>query len=212
MVSGFRMNPYQIVKDFESALCDYTGAPYAVTVNSCTMALFLCLTYFRSHIPGLKDQVITIPKHTYVGVAMSVLNAGFKIAFKDIKWEGEYGLDPLGVYDRARWLCGGMYENQHNIMMCLSFHPTKHLGISTHGGAILVDDEKIAAWLKRARFDGRTEGVPVQHDTFNMLGWHCYMAPSTAAEGLERLSRLPRDNDPLPNDDYPDLSLQPLFQ
>lgn len=37
------MNPFQVVKDFERALCEYTGAPYAVTTTSCTMALLLAV-------------------------------------------------------------------------------------------------------------------------------------------------------------------------
>ena len=34
---------FQVVRDFEAALCEYTGAPYAVAVNSCTMALLLAV-------------------------------------------------------------------------------------------------------------------------------------------------------------------------
>ena len=34
-------NPYKIVKMFEEEICDYTGAPYAISVDSCTNALFL---------------------------------------------------------------------------------------------------------------------------------------------------------------------------
>jgi len=32
---------FKVVRDFEQALCDYTGAKYAVTTTSCTMALLL---------------------------------------------------------------------------------------------------------------------------------------------------------------------------
>ena len=34
-------NPYEVVRMFERAIADYTGAPYAVSVDSCTNALFL---------------------------------------------------------------------------------------------------------------------------------------------------------------------------
>jgi len=40
-----RHNPFKIVSDFEETVADYTGAPYAVAVDSCTNALFLCLKY-----------------------------------------------------------------------------------------------------------------------------------------------------------------------
>jgi hypothetical protein len=38
------------------------------------------------------------------------------------------------------------------------------------------------------------------------------MSPRDAAEGLSRLAVLPRHNDPLPNDDYPDLSTLEMFK
>jgi hypothetical protein len=45
-----------------------------------------------------------------------------------------------------------------------------------------------------------------------MLGWHMYMSPEIAAEGLVRLMHLPKHNPDLPNDDYPDLSKIELFK
>jgi dTDP-4-amino-4,6-dideoxygalactose transaminase len=85
------------------------------------------------------------------------------------------------------------------------------LGIE-QGGAILLDDPTADAWLRRARFDGRTEGVPPSEDSFDFVGWHCYMSPSVAAQGLLKLYSLPRHNADLPNDPYPDLSLIEAFR
>jgi dTDP-4-amino-4,6-dideoxygalactose transaminase len=96
-------------------------------------------------------------------------------------------------------------------MVCVSFHWSKTLGIQ-QGGAILHDDPEADAWLRRARFDGRTEGVSPKLDSFTQIGWHCYMSPEVAAEGLMRLSLLPKHNEPLPNDDYPDLSEMEIFR
>jgi len=102
-------------------------------------------------------------------------------------------------------------------MQCVSFHHTKRLGISTHGGAILHDNPEADAWLRRARFDGRAEGIAPKDDTGIIRGWHCYMTPPTAAEGLLRLSCLPRYNEPLPwgpgtASDYPELSKLECFR
>jgi dTDP-4-amino-4,6-dideoxygalactose transaminase len=36
-------NPYKIVQMFEEEIALYTGAPYAVSVDSCTNALFFSL-------------------------------------------------------------------------------------------------------------------------------------------------------------------------
>jgi hypothetical protein len=48
------------------------------------------------------------------------------------------------------------------------------------------------AWLRRARFDGRTEGVAPKDDTFEQLGWHCYMSADVAAALLLKLHSLPQ--------------------
>ena len=215
------MNPFQVVKDFERALCEYTGAPYAVTTTSCTMALLLAVALHlgRPPKPGWSMKIsptgasarwqVDIPKCTYVGVPMSIIHAGGWPTFRDEDWQGAYQLKPLPVWDAARRFTSGMYRPGE--MQCVSFHWSKILGIQ-QGGAILHDDPEADAWLRRARFDGRAEGIAPKDDTFPQLGWHCYMAPETAAAGLVRLAQLPRHNTDLPNNDYPDLSRLDIFK
>jgi dTDP-4-amino-4,6-dideoxygalactose transaminase len=101
-------------------------------------------------------------------------------------------------------------------MACVSFHWAKTLGIQ-QGGAILHDNPEADRWLRKARFDGRTEGVAPSEDRFDVLGWHAYMSPETAAAGLVRLANLPKHNAPLPwgpgtESDYPDLSTLEIFK
>ena len=198
-------NPFQVVRDFEAALCEYTGAKYAVTVNSCTMALLLAVAY---HTRGRQGRVITIPKRTYVSVPQSIIHAGGQVAFRDVEWAGYYQLKPLPVWDSARFFSSGMYGPGQ--FQCVSFHATKILG-DTQGGAVLHDNAEADVWLRKARFDGRTEGVPPIDDDFTMVGWHCYMSPDVAARLLHKLSVLPWHNAPLPNDNYPDLSKFSVF-
>lgn len=210
------MNPYQVVKDFEQALCDYTGAKYAVTTTSCTMALFLACRWHYvseySYSSNPRDYIVTIPSRTYVSVPMSIIHAGFRVAFNDYEWGGGYMLCPLPILDSARHFYSGMGEDfEDNVMQCVSFHWSKTLAIG-QGGAILHNNEEADEWFRKARFDGRTEGVCPADDTFDMLGYHAYMSPRDAAEGLSRLAVLPKHNDPLPNDDYPDLSKFEIFQ
>ena len=50
-------NPYNIVKMFEDEISSYTGAPYVVTVDSCTNALFLACKYNNV-------EEVTIPSQT----------------------------------------------------------------------------------------------------------------------------------------------------
>jgi dTDP-4-amino-4,6-dideoxygalactose transaminase len=194
------MSAFDVVRQFEAEVAKYTGAPYCVAVNSCTMALLLACAY-------LKVGEVSIPKLTYVGVPMSIMHAGGRVVFDDRDWQGSYSLNPYPIRDSARRFTSGMYAGGFE---CVSFHWSKILGIQ-QGGAILHDDPDADAWLRKARFDGRTEGVAPKDDTFT-LGWHAYMSPEIAAEGLVRLSFLPQHNADLPRSDYPDLSKQPVFQ
>jgi len=98
-------NPHQVTKDFEKAICEYTGAPYAVTVTSCTMALLLSVAWhFRKHEWRLVDDPrfnVEIPKRTYISVPMSIIHAGGRPTFRDEAWSGRYRLNPLPVWDSA---------------------------------------------------------------------------------------------------------------
>jgi dTDP-4-amino-4,6-dideoxygalactose transaminase len=196
------MNAFQVVRDFEKAVADYTGAKYCVTVNSCTMALLLACKY-------LNVQEVTIPKYTYVSVPMSIMHAGGRVKFDSHGWRGMYQLHPYQIWDAARRFTSGMYRAGQ--YQCVSFHWSKVLGLQ-QGGAILHDNDDADQWFRKARFDGRTEGVAPKDDTFDTLGYHCYLSPEVAALGLVRLSFLPKHNDDLPNSDYPDLSKIELFK
>ena len=227
-------NPHAVTREFESELCRYTGAPYAVAVNSCTSALMLAVAWgmimkARKN-PKAWDRspgpfCVEIPKRTYVGVPMAIIHAHGRPTFRDEEWIGAYQLKPLPVWDSARRFTGKLYEcisecdaGATGQMVCVSFHWTKTLGVEyAQGGAILHDSAEADAWLRRARFDGRTEGVAPKDDTFNMVGWHVYMDPGTAGRLLKKMQFLPQHNAPLPwgpgtASDYPDLSKSEAFK
>lgn len=236
-------NPHAVTRDFEAALCEYTGAPYAVAVSSCTAALTLAVAWcLRGRIAGcpvcgwrpklyeirecsyspcgamgIKTMAeISIPKRTYVSAPMAIIHAGGRPVFRDEEWKGVYRLDPLLVWDSARCFTSGMYDGfvaRQRGFVCLSFHASKILG-DTQGGAILHDNAEADAWFRRARFDGRAEGVAPKDDKDIIVGWHCYLSPDVSARLLMKLtaSNFPRHNDPLPNDEYPDLSTLECFK
>ena len=203
-----RANPYKVVEDFERAVAEYTGAPYVVSVNSCTNALLLALAWHKKIDPTLTS--VTCPKRTYVGVPMSIVHAGLKIKFTDEQWWGFYRLLPTPVFDRARAFSRKMYQPGFGHMVCTSHHWSKILGVQ-QGGCILHEDPAADEWLRRMRFDGRTIGLHPANDPITEIGWHCYLSPEVAAEGIMRLSLLPDHNAALPPSDYPDLSLKPAF-
>ncbi len=193
---------FHVVRDFEAAICEYTGAPYCVTTNSCTMALLLACRW-------LNVGEVCIPRRTYISVPMSIFHAGGVPVFRDVYWTGGYQLEPYPIWDYARRFTSGMYEAGQ--FQCVSFHISKTLGLE-QGGAILHDDAAADIWFRKARFDGRTEGVAPKDDTFDTLGWHCYLSPTVAALGLWKLPTIPRHNEDLENDEYPDLSETVLFR
>lgn len=213
------MNPYKVVQDFEQELCRYTGSKYAVTVSSCTMAVLLACKYCFSFqqpirtagkitIPDSANTTVTVPKHTYCSIPMSIIHAGGRVQFNDEEWSGSYFLQPYPIVDSARRFTSNMYvAGQYQ---CVSFHASKILN-DTQGGAILHDNDEADSWFRKARFDGRTEGVAPKDDDF-ILGYHCYMSTDVAARLLLKLYSLPKHNNDLPNDDYPDLNKLSVFQ
>lgn len=201
-------NPYKIVDDFEQAIAAYCGSKYAVAVESCSAAIFLCLQYERLSIEG--RQVILIPKYTYPSIPCSIIHSNFIVIFTDDEWEGQYQLYPLPIFDAALRFKKNMY---HGGFQCLSFHIKKLLPIG-RGGAILTDNFEAVKWLRKARFDGR-EPIPLQQDNFTMLGWNFYMPPADAARGLQLLQALgDRELEDLPvsEQNYPDLSLYEIYR
>lgn len=200
-------SPHQVTADFEAAVAAYVGAPWCVAVNSCTNALFLALMWRKWC--GKLPETVECPARTYVSVPMQIVHAGARPVFRDYEWLGQYELGDAGIIDSARLFTSGMYRPC--TIMCTSHHWGKTLGLQ-QAGCLLVDSEECAAWLRRARFDGRTAGVAPKDDEFEFCGWHFYLAPEISALGLMRLSLLPKHNAPLPNDDYPDLSKLKIFQ
>lgn len=172
-------NVYDITNEFESRLAEYTGAPYVVTVDNQSNALFLALMYEK-----VKGMEIEIPSRTYPSVPCEIIHAGAKVKFKPVKGKtikGAYQLAPTNVWDSALSFTHNMYKPGTH--MCVSFTgPYKHFKLSK-GGAILTDNEEAYRWFRRARYSGRRE-CSYHEDHFDMLGWNFYMMPELAARGL----------------------------
>ena len=210
------MHPYDVVSEFENRVAQYSGAPYAVAVNSCTSALTLAVKY--ALMQGGCNGRVWLPKRTYIGVPYAVIAAGGKPVFRDHEWSGAYALGihrvldtfALTLVDSARRFTSGMYKP--GTLWCLSFHETKILNIGD-GGMILTDDWEAAETLRQMRFDGRSPGKSVAQDTFT-VPWalHCHMKADVATRGLMLMAGVKEHNEDLPNDDYPDLSQMEVFQ
>ncbi len=208
---------YKITEDFEKALSDYTGAPYVVTVDNQSNALFLALYYEKNIKKSITKDSITIPNRTYPSVPCEIIHAGLKVNFFEIegtKLKGAYELQGSNVWDSALRFTTDMYiPNTH---MCISFTgPYKHFKLSK-GGAILTDSLDAYHWFRRARYSGRRE-CSYHDDYFDMLGWNFYMMPELAARGLLMINQFYNlDGTKKHNEDlelpYPDLSKFEIYK
>ena len=174
---------WDIVDLFEKKIAAYSGSKYAVSVDNCTNAMFLCIKYL-----GYSGE-ITIPSKTYCSVPCTIINAGCKVKFEDVEWSGAYQLKPLPLYDGAVRFRRNMYKK--DTYHCLSFHIRKHLPIGK-GGMILCDNLEAYKWFRTARYEGRhiADGVSYKDDVLESIGWNMYMTPEQAARGLELFEKM----------------------
>jgi len=170
---------HKVTEMFESELCRYTGAPYAVAVDSESNAIGLCL--MKELFPG---QKVFIPCRTYMSVPAEIILAGGHVQFepcKDNTLTGAYQLGGTRIWDYALRFTADMFVPGR--LVCVSFTGAyKHLKLGK-GGAVLLDDEEMYQWLKKARNSGRNE-CSYHEDNFTMLGHNYYMMPQIAAQGL----------------------------
>lgn len=80
------------VRDFENKFAEYNNIGYAVSVNSGTAALEIALRYFK-----LRGREVIVPTNTFVATPNSVIFAGGKPVFVDIR-EDTLCVDPEDVY------------------------------------------------------------------------------------------------------------------
>ena len=184
---GYKVDdPWDIVDVFEKMIAKYAGSKYAVSVDNCTNAIFLCLKYKNP-----KEHIIEIPAKTYVSVPQAIIHAGYKPLFKDIDWNGNYNLGKTGIIDSATRFTKEMYIPDS--FMCLSFHLKKILNIGK-GGMILTNDFEAYKWFKKARYEGRDITKLYEQDDIDTLGWNMYMPPEQACYGIETFLNLPETN------------------
>lgn len=171
-------SPFDTILEFEQALAEYTGAPYAIATDCCTHALELCLRY-------QKPEFVHFTAFTYLSVPMTMHKLGIGFSYLDETWLGEYQIHGTTVWDSARLLEPGMYRPGH--MQCLSFGHDKPLEIG-RGGAVLLDDPLAYEIMRRQRYDGRMlEVTPWENQRIFHVGYHYRMSPEEAQMGLEKL-------------------------
>ena len=194
---------FQAVIDFENAIAEFYGAPFAVAVDSCTHSLELCLRY-------QKVDKFTVPTRTYLSVAFLGDKIGIDWDWKEEDWVDYYYLGGTNIIDAAVLWKKNSYIP--NTFMCLSFQFQKHLNLSK-GGMILTDDKEARDELKRMSYDGREPDIPWRDQNIKSKGYHYYMTPETAQIGLEKLSdAIKRKPKQWVLEDWPNLKNMEIFK
>lgn len=166
------------VEKFEEMLKEYTGSKYAVALNSCTDALYLCLRYSKI---GPGDEVL-VPSRTFVATPQVIVQLGATPVFYDVgetpvfteKTKAimpvhiEGMIDPdfhelanrayeagiVVIEDAAQALgatLDGYQAGTYGDAGCFSFYPAKIMGALGDGGAVVTDSDELYAYLMEAR-------------------------------------------------------------
>ena len=198
---------FDVVVKFEKRIADFFGSPYAVAVDCCTHGIELCLRFSKA-------QSIKVPRHTYVSIPLLADKLNIKREWKDENWKDYYHLTDSAsrwkIIDAAvLWREGSYVPGTY---MCISFQFQKHLSLG-RGGVILTDSETGAEELKKMSYDGRIPNVPWREQNIKTIGYHYYMTPETAQNGLDKL---PSAIEATPRDwvieDWPDLTQMEVFK
>jgi dTDP-4-amino-4,6-dideoxygalactose transaminase len=172
---------FEIISEFEQAIAEFFGSPYAVAVDSCTHGIELCLRY-------TKETKISVPKRTYLSVPFLAEKMGLEREWRDEEWEDYYTLN----YGDKRIIDAAVLWKKDsyipNTFMCLSFQYQKHLSLG-RGGVILLDNEEDFIKLKKMSYDGRLPNIPWREQNIDTVGFHYYMTPETAKLGLEKIKQ-----------------------
>jgi len=193
---------FQAVTEFENKIAEFFGAPYAIAVDSCTHGVELALRYTQV-------DHITVPKHTYLSIPFLANKLWIDLFWKDENWTDYYYLTDQVIDAAVLWKPNSYIPRT---FMGVSFQYQKHLSLG-RGGIILTDDKEAAVQLKKMSYDGRIPNVPWREQNIDTIGYHYYMTPEVAQNGLNKLSEAintpPRQ---WAVSDWPDLTQMSIFK
>jgi dTDP-4-amino-4,6-dideoxygalactose transaminase len=185
---------FQTLFDFESALAEYTGAPYVVLTDGCTHALELCFRLDRV-------TYTEFTAFTYISVPqlMHKLNISYQLQSDYWYIIGEYHFRGTNIWDSARRLEPGMYRLGQK--QCVSFGHGKSLQLGKCG-AILLDSKTEYLALSRMRSDGRDLSIVPWQDQISFdEGYHYCPTLEICQLGIDQLPKITKH---ITQQQYPD--------
>lgn len=186
-----RLTEGPLAKQFEADWSSMFGG-YALTVTSCTAALYLAMLWYKRQLDGAQ---ISMPAMTHVATAHAATAFGLTIRFLDCDENGRTdspicGVSFLGAPAKGLiqdFACGVGLKAER--VACYSFYPAKHM-TTGEGGMIVTNDPKIASFFERARAFGKV----MKDGKFDVIshGLNFRMSEINAAIGIEQLKKLPK--------------------
>lgn len=191
------------VEELEQKWAKFTGAKYAVAVNSCTSALDIAVRLIKLPNP------VKVSAFTFVSSALAPLNAGYKIKFVDIDPKSlcTKKSDIQVMYAGNQSGEGKIYDMAHSggakhkgIISCWSFHAVKNLPAGD-GGMLTMNDKKLyerakaLSWcgIDKSTFQRSGKKYSWDYD-IQEAGLKAHMNDLTAAIALEQLKVLKERN------------------
>tara|TARA_Y100000592_G_C5445196_1_gene305625 strand:- start:1027 stop:1617 length:591 start_codon:yes stop_codon:yes gene_type:complete len=194
---------FKVVEKFEKEIAEFFGAPYAVAVDCCTHGIELCLRY-------KEVEKMIVPVHTYISVPLLSKKLNIELEWKEEEWQDFYYIGDTNIIDAAVLWKKNSYIN--DTFMCVSFQFRKHLSLG-RGGAILCDNIEDYKTLKMMSYDGRIPDIPWADQNISTMGYHYYMTPEVARQGLEKLPNAIKTKPKTWSlKDWPDLRKMEIFK
>jgi dTDP-4-amino-4,6-dideoxygalactose transaminase len=193
---------FDVIKQFEDKIAEFFNSSYAVSVDSCTHGVELCLRYTNA-------KQISVPYHTYLSIPFLADKLQIPRVWRYEQWADYYYLTDRVIDAAVHWQHNGYVPGT---LMSISFQYRKHLNLC-RGGMILTDDEHAALALKKMSYDGRTPDRSWREQNIDMVGYHYYMTPETAQLGLDKLPQaIATPPTRLTYQDYLDLTDNEIFK
>ena len=191
---------FKRVKVFEERIAEFFGAKYGIATDCCTHALELSLRY-------TKATLMSTPIRTYISVPLLSKKLDIQHQWRNYEWKDYYYITNNIIDAAVLWK-----EKSYipETFMCLSFQFQKPLSLG-RGGMILTDNKEASLELKKMSYDGRVPDKPWMEQNIDTMGYHYYMTPETAEEGIWKFHDSLFKNKKWSFKDYPDLTKMKIF-